>query len=71
MKDRQGEFVVEKMCQVFEVSRSTYYDWLTRKPFRLTCENEVLKVEIIAIHQLKKGRLGSPKLAIELKDTGF
>ena len=54
MKDRQGEFVVEKMCQVFEVSRSTYYDWLTRKPFRLTCENEVLKAEIIAIHQLNK-----------------
>ena len=54
MKDRQGEFVVEKMCQVFEVSKSAYYDWLTRKPFRLTYENEGLKAEIIAIHQLNK-----------------
>jgi len=71
MKDHQGEFVVKKMCQVFEVSRSTYYDWLTRKPSRLTCENEVLKAEIIAIHQLNKGRLGSPKTTFELIDRGF
>ncbi len=71
MKDHQGEFVVEKMCQVFEVSRSTYYDWLIRKSSRLTCENEVLKAEIIAIHQLNNRRLGSRKLTIELKDRGF
>jgi transposase InsO family protein len=71
MKDHQGEFVVEKMCHVFEVSRSTYYDWLTRKPSRLTIENEVLKAEIIAIHQLNKGRLGSPKITFELIDRGF
>ncbi|MDG1276779.1 MAG: IS3 family transposase [Algoriphagus sp.] len=31
----------------------------------------MLKAEIIAIHQLNKGRLGSPKLTIELKDRGF
>jgi transposase-like protein len=70
-KDHQGEFIVEKMCQVFEISRSTYYDWLTGKPSRLTCENKVLKAEIIAIHQLNKGRLFSPKLTIELKDRGL
>jgi len=71
MRDHQGEFAVEKMCIVFEVSRSTYYDWLTRKPSRLTCENDVLKAEIMDIHQLNKRRLGSPKLTIELKDRGF
>lgn len=71
MKEHQGEFFVEKMCQAFEVSRSTYYDWLTRKPSRLSCENEVLKAKIKEIHRQNKGRLGSPKLTIELKDRGF
>lgn len=31
MKDHQGEFVVERRCEVFGVSRSAYYDRLRRK----------------------------------------
>lgn len=71
MKDHRKIFAVEKMCQVFEVSRSTYYDWLNHKPSRLSRENEVLKAELMDLHQQSKGRLGSPKLTSELKDRGF
>jgi putative transposase len=71
MKDHQNQFAVEKMCQVFEVWRSTYYDWLTRKPSKLACENEVLKAAINELHQLSNRRLGSPKLTLELRDRGF
>lgn len=71
MKDHQGEFVVEKMCKALEVSRSTYYDWLNRKPSKLSCENKVLKAEIQTLYHQSKGRLGSPKLTIELRDRGI
>jgi hypothetical protein len=39
------------MCQVFEVSGNTYYDWLNRKPSRLSRENEVLKAQLVELHQ--------------------
>jgi hypothetical protein len=51
MKDHQNQFAVEKVRRVFEVSRSTYYDWLIRKSSKLACENEVLKAEIKELHQ--------------------
>jgi hypothetical protein len=59
------------MYQVFEVSRSTYYDWLNRKPSRLSRENEVLKAELVDLHRQRKGGLGSPKLTLKLKYGGF
>jgi transposase InsO family protein len=71
MKNHQGEFVVEKMCKALEVSRSTYYDWLKRKPSKLSCENKALKAEIQTLYHQSKGRLGSPKLTIELRDRGI
>jgi len=59
------------MRQVFKVSRSTYYDRLNRKPARLSREDEVLKVEISSLHWRNKGRLGSPKRPLKLKEEGF
>ncbi len=59
------------MCQVFEVSGNTHYDWLDRKPSRLSRENEGLKAEINELYQLSNGRLGSPKLTMELRYRGF
>jgi putative transposase len=71
MKDHREEFAVEKMCRVFKVSRSGFYTWLNRKPSRREQQREVLSKEIHRIHSLSKGRYGSPKITIELKDRGF
>ena len=71
MKAHQGEFAVEKMCRVFGVSRSSYYDWLHRRPSRRTLENEVLKAAIKELHRQTRQRLGSPKLTLELRDRGI
>jgi putative transposase len=71
MKDHQGEFAVEKMCAVFAVSRSSYYDWLNRKPSKRALENEVLRQTIQEVTEQTKSRLGSPKLALELQDRGI
>ena len=59
------------MCKAFKVSRSGYYGWLTRKPSQLAVKNESLCKEIEGIYYRSKGRYGSPKIAAELKSTGF
>lgn len=71
MRAHQGEFTVEKMCRVFGISRSGYYDWLTRKPSKRTLENDVLRQTIQAVTEETKSRLGSPKLTFELQDRGI
>lgn len=71
MKDHQQVFAVEKMCRVFQVSRSGYYHWLNRKPSPRELENQELRTNILEVHKLTKFRLGSPKIQKELEDRGF
>jgi transposase InsO family protein len=71
MSEHQGEFVVEKMCKVFGVSRSSYYAWLSRKPSKRALENDVLRQTIQEVTEQTKSRLGSPKLTLELEDRGI
>jgi putative transposase len=59
------------MCKVFKVSRSGFYDWLTRKPSRRFLENERIVEEIRKIYKNSKGRYGSPKITMELRDRGM
>ena len=65
------EFAVEKMCDVFAVSRSSFYEWLNRKPSKRALENEVLRQTIQKVTEQTKSRLGSPKLTLELEDRGI
>jgi putative transposase len=59
------------MCHVLGVSRSGYYEWLNRKPSKRALENQVLNEEIKSLYELSKGRSGSPKLTIDLRDRGI
>lgn len=59
------------MCLVFGVSRSSYYEWLTRKPSKRALENDVLRQAIQEVTEQTKSRLGSPKLTLELEDRGI
>lgn len=71
MRAHRGEFAVEKMCSVFGISRSGYYDWLTRKPSKRALENDVLRQTIQEVTAQTRSRLGSPKLTFELEDRGI
>lgn len=71
MKEHQGEFAVEKMCDVFDVSRSSFYDWLNRKPSKRALENDILRQTILEVTEQTRSRLGSPKLTLELEDRGI
>lgn len=71
MKDQRQNFAVEKMCRVFQVGRSGFYAWLNRKPSKRAEQMEILTKEIRKVHDLSKGRYGSPKITMELRDRGF
>ncbi len=42
----QHLYPVEKMCQVFRVSKSSYYKWTHKKPTKQHIRNTMLKTEI-------------------------
>ena len=56
------------MCRVLEVSRSGYYDWWRRGRIDLTrsMQQEAVK----QLHRTKRGRLGSRRMARELRKLG-
>lgn len=59
------------MCKVFKVSRSGFYEWLNRKPSRRAMENRKITDQLKLLYEQSKGRYGSPKLCVELRDRGF
>lgn len=71
MKDHRQEFGVERMCKVFKISRSGYYDWLKRKPSKRALETQRLKEQVHTLYRGSKGRYGSPKITDELRDNGW
>ena len=71
MKDYQKEFPVGKMCKVFKVSRSRFYQWRNYHSSSRDSENRVLLCEIRRIHEQSKASYGSPRITDELKARGF
>jgi len=59
------------MCKVLRVSRSSYYNWLTRNPSRQSIENLELSDRIKKIYELSKRTYGSPRVTIKLLEEGF
>lgn len=71
MKDNHEIFPVLRMCHVLGVSRSGYYDWLTRAESNRAVEDRELLKHIEEIHSESKCRYGSPKILIELLKRGY
>ncbi|MBI5524075.1 MAG: IS3 family transposase, partial [Desulfarculus sp.] len=66
-----GQFPVQRMCRVLEVSTSAYYAWRGRPESRRVREDRRLLVQIQAIHSAKRGTYGSPRIHAELKAQGL
>lgn len=71
MKDHRKEFPVEKMCKVFGVSRSAFYQSFHYTPSSRDNENRALLFEINRIHQESRASYGSPRITKELIARGF
>ena len=64
------KFSIEKMCQVFKISKSRYYAWLKSAPSGQWKENEELLVRIMKIFEYSKRTYGSPRITKELHAEG-
>lgn len=70
-RERSG-FAVERMCRLFGVTRSGYYAWLReRSTGRRFKENKALLEAIRRSYKASRGTYGSPRIAEDIRDTGF
>ena len=70
MKQWREIFSIGAMSRVLEVSRSGYYDWLTRGPSNRSREDERLKIEIRTAHERSRETYGPRRLQPELAASG-
>ena len=65
----QGNLSVERMCQLAQVSRASYYRWLQRTDPAV--EDTELRAAIHQIALQHRGRYGSRRIVQALRDRGF
>ena len=65
-----AHFPIEFMCEQLSVSRSGFYAWRDREPSARARQDEVLGVEVAALHHASSKRYGSPRLHKELHNVG-
>lgn len=70
MKRWGDVYSISLMSHVLDVSRSGYYDWLTRRPSVRSSEDERLKIEIRTAHQRSRETYGPRRLQPELAANG-
>jgi putative transposase len=70
ISDHREIFRVGRMCNVLDVSRSSYYAWLHRPESTRKNENRNLATRIRVIHGQKRKTYGSPRIHKELNETG-
>lgn len=70
MKNHENQFSVERMSNVFDVSRSGYYRFIHAMPSKRSIENDRLSKKIKAIHEESRRIYGSPRIHAELNAQG-
>jgi len=63
-------YPVQRLCEVFSVSRSGYYTWLKGEASPRAQRDQALRVQIAAVHAKSRGTYGSPRVTLDLQDLG-
>src|SRR5438132_11560976 len=71
MRAHRTEFRVVRMCGVLRVSRSGFYEWLTRPASARTVEDRALAAQIVRLHQQTRRVYGAVKLWRALTTAGI
>ena len=71
IEQHRDMFRVYRMCEVLGVSTSGYYAWLSRCPSQRWQENLALLEQIKRIHQQVRETYGSPRMHVELVESGL
>lgn len=71
MRQLRTDYPVKLLCRVFDVSKSGYHAFITRKPSRRATENARLEIAIKAAHVRTRKSYGPLRLQDELHDDGL
>lgn len=71
MARERSAFAVERMCRLFNVSRSGYYAWRLGNGGRRRKENAALLEAIRHYHRASRRTYGSPRITGDLREAGF
>ena len=64
------EYPIVRMCRLFDVSTSGYYDWLVRSPSKWAQENKRLLGLIRESYEASGRIYGSPRIWCDLREVG-
>ncbi len=70
IEQHKQEFSIAVMCKVLRVSESGFYAWRKRPTCQRKREDAQLTQEIRQVFVRHRGRYGSPRIHVELKDQG-
>jgi len=70
MKEHEGQFEVQSMCEALNVSKTGYYAWKKRPESALAKRRRQIVEKIRTVHQQSRRTYGSPRVTAELKATG-
>lgn len=70
IRQHQDTFRVRRMCQVFEVSRSGYYEWLTRPESAHRETDRHLGERVKRAFEKGRGSYGTRRIQQELREAG-
>jgi putative transposase len=71
IQNHQEHYPVQLMCDILEVSRSGYYDWVGRPQSPQAQRRAALAVEVKAAFQGSRQTYGSPRITRELAEGGL
>lgn len=61
---------VKRACDLLKVSRSAFYDWSRHIPSARAVSDAKLLNKIRRVHAISKGRYGSPRVYLHLRENG-
>jgi len=71
IRGQQGVHRIDTLCRVLGVSRSGYYEWLSRKPSERARADARLLEEIRRVHARHRGHSGAVKTWRVLRGEGI
>lgn len=60
-----------RLCDLYDVSASGYYQWLEHKPGKKEAEDAILGIKIDEIYRESRCNYGSPRILVRLRKDGW
>jgi len=66
-----GEYTIQQLCEVLNISRSSYYDWRNAKTHQLKPASKLMEDHAVAVFKAHKRRYGTRRIVAELRNQAI